>query len=275
MGSGGFAQNMCQIYRCSVVIIALTACVPLHETIDYRRASLQTEYESLIAAMQNFPWAEEHNPGLATAVQFSSATPPAHMPERSISQKTNGLIRMRMDLLPDQSFDAWHTSLPANAAADIKIGPAFDLQLNDKLVEIITPAAHFIWPESGAFVQPVAIQFIYNCGFDCSPAAYPGDGLLHMDMETGRASVRAMELTSLRDQRFVGQLDFSLNHRQQNRFFDQEAQLMFRFDNGQQNIWQAKVTAATSIPSTPHVIGGFGAADADRARTLLGHFSTD
>ena len=50
---------------------------------------------------------------------------------------------------------------------------------------------------------------------------------------------------------------------------------MFRFDNGQQNIWQAKVTGAISIPSTPHVIGGFGAADADRARTLLGHFSTD
>jgi hypothetical protein len=56
MGSDGFAQSMCQMYRCSVVIIALTACVPLHETMDYRRASLQTEYESLIAAMQNFPW---------------------------------------------------------------------------------------------------------------------------------------------------------------------------------------------------------------------------
>lgn len=275
MGSGGFAQNMCQIYRCSVVIIALTACVPLHETIDYRRASLQTEYESLIAAVQNFPWAEEHNPGLATAVQFSPATPPAHMPERSISQKTDGLIRMRIDLLPDQSFDVWHTSLPANAAADIKTGLAFDLQLNDKLVEIITPAAHFIWPESGAFVQPVAIQFIYNCGFDCLPAAYSGDGLLHMDMETGQASLRAMELTSLRDQRFVGQLDFSLNDRQQNRFIDQDAQLMFRFDNGQQNIWQAKVTGAASNSSKPQVIGGFGAADADRARTLLGHFSTD
>ena len=45
MGSDGFAQSMCQMYRCSVVIIALTACVPLHETMDYRRASLQTEYE--------------------------------------------------------------------------------------------------------------------------------------------------------------------------------------------------------------------------------------
>ena len=55
MGSDGFAQNMCQMYRCSVVIIAETACVPLHETMDCRRASLQTEYESLIAAMQNFP----------------------------------------------------------------------------------------------------------------------------------------------------------------------------------------------------------------------------
>jgi hypothetical protein len=43
------------MYRCSVVIFALTACVPLHETIDYRRASLQTEYESLVTAMQNFP----------------------------------------------------------------------------------------------------------------------------------------------------------------------------------------------------------------------------
>ena len=277
MSSGGFAQSMCQIYRCSVVMIALTACVPLHETIDYRRASLQTEYESLIAAMQNFPWAEAHNPGLATAVQFSPATPPAHMPERSISQKTDGLMGISIDLLPDQSFDVWHTSLPATAtaAADIKTGLAFDLQLNDKLVEIITPAAHFILPESGAFVQPVAIQFIYDCGFDCSPVAYSGDGLLHMDMETARASVRAMELTSLRDQRFVGQLDFSLNDRQQNRFIDQEAQLMFRFDNGQQNIWQAKVTGATSIPSKPQVIGGFGAAAAGRARTLLGHFSTD
>jgi hypothetical protein len=70
-------------------------------------------------------------------------------------------------------------------------------------------------------------------------------------------------------------LDFSLNYRQQNRFIDQDAQLMFRFDNGQQNIWQAKVTSAASIPSKPQVIGGFGAADADRARTLLGHFSTN
>ena len=283
MGSGGFAQNMCQIYRCSVVIIALTACVPLHETIDCRRASLQTEYESLIAAMQNFPWAEEHNPGLATAVQFSPATPPAHMPEPSISEKIDSLIRMRIELSinpapnqsSDQSFDVWHARLPPNAAVDIKTGLAFDLQLNDKLVEIITPAAHLILPESGAFVQPVAIQFIYNCGFDCSPAAYSSDGLLHMDMETGRASVRAMELTSLCDQRFVGQLNFSLNHRQQNRFIDQVAQLMFRFANGQQNIWQAKVTGATSIPSKPQVIGGFGAADADHARTLLGHFSTN
>jgi hypothetical protein len=55
MGSDGFAQSMCRMYRCSVVIFALTACVPLHETIDYRRASLQTEYESLVTAMQNFP----------------------------------------------------------------------------------------------------------------------------------------------------------------------------------------------------------------------------
>ena len=56
MGSGGSAQNMCQMYCCSVVIIALTACVPLNDSMDCRRASLQTEYESLIAAMQNFPW---------------------------------------------------------------------------------------------------------------------------------------------------------------------------------------------------------------------------
>jgi hypothetical protein len=75
MGSDGFAQSMCQMYRCSVVIIALTACVPLHETMDYRRASLQTEYESLIAAMQNFPWAEAHNPGPLTAVQFARPHP--------------------------------------------------------------------------------------------------------------------------------------------------------------------------------------------------------
>ena len=86
-------------------------------------------------------------------------------------------------------------------------------------------------------MQPVAIQFIFNFGFNCSPAAFSGDGLLHMDMETGRASFRAIELTSLRNQRFSGRLDFSLNDRQQDRFVDQEAQLMFRFDNGQQNIW--------------------------------------
>ena len=112
MGSDGSEQNMCQMYRCSVVIIALTTCGPLHETMDYRRASLQTEYESLIAAMQN-------------------------------------------------------------------------------------------------------------------------------------------------------------------RFIDQDAQLVFRFDNGQQNIWRAKVTGAASIQSKPEVIGGFGAADTDHANALLGHFSTD
>ena len=96
-----------------------------------------------------------------------------------------------------------------------------------------------------------------------------------MDIETGQASLRAMQLTSLRDQRFSGRLDFSLNHRQQNRFIDQDAQLVFRFDNGQQNIWRAKVTGAASIQSKPDVIGGFGAADTDRANALLGHFSTE
>ena len=90
MGSDGFAQSMCRMYRCSVVIFALTACVPLHETIDYRRASLQTEYESIVAAMQNFPGAEAHNPGPVTAVQFSPASPPAPRPERSILEKNDG-----------------------------------------------------------------------------------------------------------------------------------------------------------------------------------------
>ena len=103
MGSDGLAQRMCQMYRCSVVILTLTACAPLHETIDYRRAPLQTEYESLIAAMQNFPWAENHNPGSLTAVQFSPATPPAHLPERRILEKNDGLIRMRINLLSNQS----------------------------------------------------------------------------------------------------------------------------------------------------------------------------
>ena len=103
MGSVGSAQNMCQVYRCSVVTIALTACVPLHETMDYRRASLQTKYESLIAAVQNFPWAEAHNLGPVTAVQFAPTTPPAHLPERSMLDKSNGLIRTRTDLPSDQS----------------------------------------------------------------------------------------------------------------------------------------------------------------------------
>ena len=98
MGSDGFAQSMCQMYRCSVVIIALTACVPLHETMDYRRASLQTEYESLIAAVQNLPSAEAHNPEPATAVQFALATPPSHLPERSMLDMSDGLIRVRIDL---------------------------------------------------------------------------------------------------------------------------------------------------------------------------------
>ena len=96
-----------------------------------------------------------------------------------------------------------------------------------------------------------------------------------MDIETGQASFRAMHLTSLRDQRFFGLLDFSLNHRQQIRFIDQDAQLVFRFDNGQQNIWRAKVTGAASIQSKPEVIGGFGAADTDRANALLGHFLSE
>ena len=59
-----------------------------------------------------------------------------------------------------------------------------------------------------------------------------------MDIETGQASLRAMQLTSLCDQRFSGWLDFSLNHRQQTRFIDQDAQLVFRFNDGQQNIWR-------------------------------------
>ena len=265
--------------------------------MDYRRASLQTEYESLIAAMQNFPWAEAHNSGPVTAVQFSPTTTPAHLPERSILDKSDALIRMRIDLpsdhssnqSPDQSFDqsfaqpldVWHAPISAaalaniklsDAAADIKNKLAFYLRLSDKLVEIVTPAAYSIWPESGAFVQPVAMQFIYNCGLNCSPSAYFGDGLLHMDIKSGQASLRGMQLTSLRDQRFSGWLDFSLNHRQQNRFIVQDAKPVFCFDNGQQNIWHAKVTGAASIQSTPEVICGFGAADTDRANALLEHF---
>ena len=141
MGSDGSAQNVCQMYRCSVVIIALTSCVLHHETMDYRRPSLQTEYESLIATMQNFPWADTHNSGPVTAVPLAPTTPPAHLPERSMLDKSNGLIRMRIDLRSDhsssQSFDpsfaqplaVWHTLLspaalanmkPSNAAADIK-----------------------------------------------------------------------------------------------------------------------------------------------------------
>ena len=103
MGSDRSAQNMCQMYRCSVVIIALTACVPLDEAMDYRRASLQTKYESRIAAVQNFPSAEAHNPGPVSAVQFAPTTPPAHLTERSMLDKSNGLIRMRIDLPSDQS----------------------------------------------------------------------------------------------------------------------------------------------------------------------------
>ena len=292
MGSDGFAQSMCQMSRCSVVIIALTACVPLRKTIDYRRASLQTEYESLVNAMENFPWTEAFNPGPVTAVQFSPASPPAPLPERRILEKNDCLIRMRIDLLSNQSFDqsfaqpldVWHAPLspaalahikPSNAAADIKTRLALDLRLSDKLIKIVTPAAYFIWPESGVFVQPVTIQLIYNCGLNCSPSAYSGDGLLHMDIETGQASLRAMQRTSFRDQRFSCRLDFSLNRCQQNRFIDQDAQLVFRFDNGQQNIWRAKVTGAASIQSKPAVIGGFGAADTGRANALLGHFSTE
>ena len=96
-----------------------------------------------------------------------------------------------------------------------------------------------------------------------------------MDIETGRASLRAKQLTSLGNQRFSGRLDFSLNHRQQNKFIDQDAQLVFRFDRGQQNIWRAKITSAASIQSKPEVIGEFGADDTDRATKLLGHFSTE
>jgi hypothetical protein len=158
--------------------------------------------------------------------------------------KSNGLIRMRIDLPSDQSssqsssqsfdrsfdqsfaqpLDVWHAPLspaaianikPSHADADIKTKLAFDLRLSNKLIEIVTPTAYFIWLESGAFVQPVAIQFIYNCGLNCSPSAYSGDGLLHMDIETGQASLHAMQLTSLPDQRFSSRLDLSLNHRQQ------------------------------------------------------------
>ena len=239
--------------------------------------------------MQNFPGAETHNPGWVTAFQFSPASPPAPLPERSILEKNDGLTRMRIELLSNQSFDqsfaqpldVWHAPLspaalanikPSDAAADIKTKLAFDLRLSDKLIEIVTPAAYLIWPESGAFVQPVAIQFIYNCGLNCSPSAYSGDGLLHMDIETGQASLRAMQLTSLCDQRFSGQLDFSLDHRRQNRFIDQDAQLIFRFNDGQQNIWRAKVTGAASIQSKPEVIGGFGAADTDVLMRFLGIF---
>ena len=120
--------------------------------MDYRRASLQTEYESLIAAMQNSPWAEAHNPGPVTAVQFAPTTPPAHLPERSILDSSDGLLRVRINLPSDQSsdqspdhsfdqsfaqpLDVWHAPLslaalanikPSDAAADIKNKPASNL----------------------------------------------------------------------------------------------------------------------------------------------------
>jgi hypothetical protein len=53
--------------------------------------------------MQNFPWAEAHNSGPLTAVQFSPTTPPAHLPEQSILDKSDGLIRMRIDQSSSQS----------------------------------------------------------------------------------------------------------------------------------------------------------------------------
>jgi hypothetical protein len=46
-------------------------------------------------------------------------------------------------------------------------------------------------------------------------------------------------------------------------------------NDGQQDIWRAKVNGAASIPSTPQVIGGFGAADAVHANALIGHFLTE
>ena len=81
-------------------------------------------------------------------------------PSAAFQKNTDSFTSMRIDLsanlapnlAPDHSFDVWHASLPPNAAADIKTELAFDLQLYDKLVEIVTPAVHFIWPESGAFV---------------------------------------------------------------------------------------------------------------------------
>jgi hypothetical protein len=66
----------------------------------------------------------------------------------AFQKKTDSLISMRIDLsanlAPDQSLDVWHASLPPNAAADIKTELAFDLQLNDKLVEIDPPGAFYL-----------------------------------------------------------------------------------------------------------------------------------
>jgi hypothetical protein len=73
-------------------------------------------------------------------------------------EKSDGLIRMRIDLLSNQSFDqsfvqpldVWHAPLspaafahmkPSDTATDIKTKLAFDLRLRDKLIEIVTPAA--------------------------------------------------------------------------------------------------------------------------------------
>jgi hypothetical protein len=112
---------------------------------------------------------------------------------------------------------------PSNAVSDIKTELAFDLRLSHKMIKIGTPAAYFIWPEGDAFVQLVAIKFIYNCGFNCSSAAYSAEGLLHMDMHTGHASLPGMALTTFYNQWFSGLSDFSLNQRRRNKFIDQGA----------------------------------------------------
>ena len=264
--------------------LMLAACVPLHETVDYRYGVLHAGYKPLIVGVQNQPLSLDDPymvPDPAAVANLADRDLSSDTNQRNEPNKIDMLTSMEIEMLADYTFTIWQSSLPYRTAeqrpAD-NSGYDADLRLKrhvfagDKLVTIITPMDSLFWMDIGSFTQLVAIQLNYFCGTDCAPIPYQGDGLLQFDFDANEAHIRAMALRSNLDHQFIGQLDFDLEKMSKNSFSDPNARLVFSIDNTQQRIWNAVVIGTVDTNPALAAIGAFGAADANRDSALTGHF---
>ena len=262
----------------------LAACVPIHETIDYRYGMPHVGHRPLILATQNQPL------NLDDSHMALDRTNVANLADRALSSGTNRtaepnksdlLAAMEIQLFADHTLGIWHAFLPDTMPEQLQsddTGQNPNIRFrrhalaDNHLLTITSPADSLFWIGTGSFIQPIAIQIDYFCGTDCAPIPYTGDGLIQFDFDANQGHIRAMALTSNQNNQFIGQLDFDLEAMSKNSFSDPSARLVFSIDNAPQHIWNAMVIGTVDPDPGPTVDGVFGAADANRVHALTGHF---